>query len=219
MKPKSNIIAQKLINLYRQEHVITGGWAALNPIFVNEASDDVLNAMADLPTGKLLIQHIKNLRDGKTPMDSIDRNLLPYGGLMAESPITKPLSDKQWAELQSALARFTPTQEGLAELQNSDVVKQFGDEWTIGIKNILSDKPDMLAQWKLVMQTQRAYRLWDMAVQIINQPLTERARAQIQADMPEYETFLPMFADAGKELLARLRTFMKDPKHPNPDEA
>lgn len=218
MKPRANIVAQRLINLYRQEHVITGGWTALNPIFVSEATDEVLNAMADLPTGKMLVQHIKNLRDGKTPMDSIDRNLLPYGGLMAESPVTRPLSDKQWAELQSALNRFTPTQQGLVELQKSNVIKQFGEEWMIGIKNILSDKPEMMDKWKLVMQTYRAYHLWDMAVQIINQPLTERARAQIQADMPEYETFLPMFADAGNELLARLRTFMKDPKHPSSDE-
>ena len=218
MKPKANIIAQRLVNLYRQEHVILGGWAALNPIFVSDATDDVLNAMADLPTGNMLIQHIKNLRSGKTPMDSIDRNLLPYGGLMSESAITKPLSDKQWTELESALANFTPTQQGLIDLQNLDVIKRFGDEWLIGIKNVLSEKPDLLSKWKLVMQTWRAYHMWDMAVQVINQPLTERMRAQIQADMPEYETFLPMFAEPGNQLLARLRTFMKDPKHPTADE-
>ena len=62
------------------------------------------------------------------------------------------------------------------------------------------------------MQTWRAYHLWDMASQIVSQPMTERTRAQIQADMPEYETFLPMFADAGKKLLEKLRTFMKDTK-------
>ena len=61
-------------------------------------------------------------------------------------------------------------------------------------------------------KTQRAYHLWDMASQIVSKPLTERVRAQIQVDMPEYETFLPMFADDGKKLLARLRTFIKDPK-------
>lgn len=218
MKPKANLIAQKLVNLYRQEHVILGGWAVLNPIFIDEATEDVLNEMADLPTGKLLIQHIKNLRSGKTPMDSIERNLLPYGGLMSESAVTTPLSDKQWSELETALQSFTPTQESLADLQKLDVVKKFGEEWLVGIKNLLSDKPELLAKWKLVMQTWRAYHLWDMAVQIVSQPLTERMRAQIQADMPEYETFLPMFSDAGNELLERLRTFMKDPKHPTPDE-
>ena len=214
MKPKANLIAQRLVNLYRQEHVILGGWAVLNPIFVNEATDDVLNEMADLPTGKMLIQHIKNLRDGKTPMDSIDRDLLPYGGLMAESGASTPMSQNQWDELTNALNSFTPNQEGLYHLQTLDVVKKFGDEWLTGIKNMVADHPDLAEKWKVVMQTERAYHLWDMATQIINQPLTERMRAQIQADMPEYETFLPMFAEPGKKLLEKLRSFMSDKKHP-----
>ena len=214
MKPKANLIAQKLVNLYRQEHVILGGWAVLNPIFMDEATDDVLDEMADLPTGKMLIQHIKNLRSGKTPINSIDRNLLPYGGLMAESSVTTPLSDDQWVELTNALNEFTPTQQGLADLQKLDVIQKFGDEWLIGIKTVLSERPELLAKWDVVMKTYRAYHLWDMATQIINQPLTERMRAQIQADMPEYETFLPMFNDAGQKLLSKLRSFMSDKKHP-----
>ena len=218
MKPKANLIAQKLVNLYRQEHVIVGGWAALNPIFLDEATDEVLDEMADLPTGKMLVQHIKNLRSGKTPRDSIDRNLMPYGGLMAESGATTPLSDDQWGELSRALDNFTPTQQGLADLQKLNVVKKFGDEWLIGIKTVLSDHPDMLAKWDVVMKTDRAYRLWDMATQIVHQPLTERARAQIQADMPEYETFLPMFNKPGLDLLARLRSFMSDKKHSSTED-
>ena len=47
-----------------------------------------------------------------------------------------------------------------------------------------------------------------MATDIINQPIDDRVRAEIQADMPEYETYLPMFGDAGNELLSRLRTFI-----------
>ncbi len=215
MKPKANLVAQKLVNLYRQEHVILGGWAALNPIFVNEATDDVLDKMAELPTGKLLVQHILNLRSGKTPMNSIDRNLLPYGGLMTESAMTTPLTDKQWTQLRNALREFTPNQQGLQKLQKLDVIKKFGDEWLVGIKTMLTDYPDMLAKWRIVMQTWRAYHVWDTASQIINKPLTERVLAQIQADMPEYETFLPMFADAGNQLLTKLRTLIKQKSHPD----
>ena len=218
MKHTANLVAQKLVNLYRQEHVIVGGWAVLNPIFVEEATEEVLREMSNLPTGQLLVQHIKNLQSGKTPMDSIDRNLLPYGGLMSESGMTTPLTEKQWAELTDAINRFTPTQQGLTALQNLGVVKKFGDEWLVGIKTALSGHPELQEKWKLVTQTQRAYHLWDTATQVVNQPLTERVRAQIQADMPEYETFLPMFADAGQQLLARLRNFMKDKKHPTQSE-
>ena len=172
MKPKANLVAQRLVNLYRQEHVILGGWATLNPVFVQEATDDVLDEMADLPTGKLLVQHIKNLRSGKTPMDSIERDLLPYGGLMGESGASTPMSNEQWNELSDALNSFVPNQQGLENLQKLDVVKKFGDEWLVGIKNMLSGHTELAEKWKVVMQTWRAYHLWDMATQIISQPLT-----------------------------------------------
>jgi hypothetical protein len=38
--------------------------------------------------------------------------------------------------------------------------------------------------------------------------MSERARAQIQAELPEFETYLPMFGDAGRDLLRRLREFV-----------
>ena len=50
--------------------------------------------------------------------------------------------------------------------------------------------------------------MWDSAKQLTSEVLTERNRAQIQADMPEFETYLPMFGDAGNEMLAKLRAFM-----------
>ena len=47
MKAKASVIAQKLLNLYRQAHVIVGGWGAVNRVFVDEATDEVLTEMAD----------------------------------------------------------------------------------------------------------------------------------------------------------------------------
>ena len=101
MNVKASTTAQKLLNLYRQEHVIFGGWAAVNQVFVDEATPDVLHELRELPTGKNLIKHIENLRSGKTPMDSIERELLPYGGMMAETVATVPLTKSEWAELES----------------------------------------------------------------------------------------------------------------------
>ena len=66
----------------------------------------------------------------------------------------------------------------------------------------------MLAKWDIVIQTDKAYKIWNSARELLSETLTGRQRAQIQADMPEYETFLPMFGDSGKEMLNRLRTFM-----------
>lgn len=209
MNVKTSTIALKLLNLYRQEHVIIGGWATVNPVFVNEATDDVMAELRDMPTGKMLVRHIENLRSGKTPMDSIDPELLPYGGMMtAEDVATIKLSPEQWRELENALQNFTPDQDGLNSFMSLGVVREFGEEWQTAIRSILNARPQLLNQWNIVNQTYNAYRLWDMAHEIIANPISERARAQVQADMLEYETYLPMFGDAGVELLTKLRTFV-----------
>ena len=209
MNAKTSTIALKLLNLYRQEHVIIGGWTTVNPKFVNEATDDVIKELRDMPTGKLLVRHIENLRSGKTPMDSIDPELLPYGGMMvAEDIATIKLTANQWQELEDALNSFTPDQMGLERFMKSDVVREFGEEWQNAIRSALNARPQLLDRWNIVNQTYNAYRLWDTANEIIANPISERSRAQVQADMPEYETYLPMFGDAGTELLTKLRTFV-----------
>ena len=209
MNAKTSTIALKLLNLYRQEHVIIGGWTTVNPIFVNEATDDVIKELRDMPTGKLLVRNIENLRSGKTPMDSIDPELLPYGGMMiAEDIATIKLTANQWQELEDALNSFTPDQMGLERFMKLDVVREFGEEWQNAIRSALNARPQLLDRWNIVNQTYNAYRLWDTANEIIANPISERSRAQVQADMPEYETSLPMFGDAGTELLTKLRTFV-----------
>ena len=208
MKAKASTIAQKLLNLYRQEHVIFGGWAAVNQVFVDEADDDVLRALRDLPTGKNLVRHIENLRSGKTPMDSINRELLPYGGMMDETIATVPLTDDEWRQLESGIDEFTTDQDGLNRIQQLPVIKKFGDQWLVAIRAALSKRPELLEKWSIINKTYRAYYLWKVASDMLNQPLTERARAQLQVDMPEYETYLPMFGDAGTELLEKLRSFI-----------
>ncbi len=216
MKPKASTVAQKLLNLYRQAHVIIGGWGALNPVFVDEATPDVLSALAELPTGKLLAKHIENLKSGKTPMDSIERDLLPYGGMMAESVVNINLSDSQWNELQSAILNFTPDQDGLNRMEQLPIVKSFGTEWIQKIRSLISVKhPELLQHWATVDQTYNAYMRWNTANDLISNPLTDRARAQLQADMLEYETYLPMFGEEGTKLLEKLRLSISSLKHNN----
>lgn len=212
MKARPIVIAQKLLNLYRQEHVIFGGWSAVNQVFVDEAEPEVLDELRNMPTGKMLVRHIENLRSGKTPMNSIERDLLPYGGMMAETVATVPLTVDEWKELENGLEKFTPNQDGLQEIQSLPVIKKFGDEWIVGIRAALSARKDLLEKWALVSKTYRAYYLWRVANDILNQPITERGRAQLQADMPEYETYLPMFGQAGQDLLLKLRSFVSSLK-------
>lgn len=212
MKAKASVVAQKLLNLYRQEHVIIGGWAAINPIFVNEADEEVIQELAELPTGKMLVRHIENLRSGKTAMDSIERELMPYGGAMDGDIASVVLSRDELATLADMLDKFTPDENGLAAIEKLGLVKKFGAEWLVAVRAALSDYPELAQKWSGVAKTYRAYQLWNSASEIVAQPIDDRKRAEIQADIPEYETYLPMFGDAGNELLNRLRLSISSAK-------
>ena len=209
MPQQAHIIAQRLLNLYRQEHVIDGGWSAVNKVFIQESNDPkVISELELLPTGKRLVAHINNLRSGKTPMDSIDKDLLPYGGMMSGQSVIFVLTDDEKAELKTALDNFQASPEGLEKIKNMPVVQKFGNDWIEDIKSSVISDQDMLEKWHLVAKTDKAYRIWDSANQLLTETLTERNRAQIQADMPEYETYLPMFGEQGEAVLLKLRTFM-----------
>ena len=193
MQQQAHTIAQRLLNLYRQAHVIDGGWATVNAVFIAESNDASV---------------IYNLRSGKTPMDSIDKDLLPYGGLMSGQTTNVSLTDDEINQLKTILSEFKPTTEYLNTIKQLPFVQRFGNDWIDDIKSAIAFDRDMLSKWNNVAQTANAYRIWDSAKQLLSETLTERNRAQIQADMPEFETYLPMFGDSGKEMLSKLRTFM-----------
>ena len=209
MQQQAHTVAQRLLNLYRQAHVIDGGWAAVNKVFIAESNDtQVIAELENLPTGKKLVAHINNLRSGKTPMDTIDKDLLPYGGMMSGQETNVSLTDEEISQLKQILDDFQPTPENLKTVKQLPFVQKFGNDWVEDIKSALSFDRNMVAKWNVVAQTDKAYRIWDSAKQLLSETLTERHRAQIQADMPEFETYLPMFGDTGNEMLAKLRTFM-----------
>ncbi len=209
MQQQAHTIAQRLLNLYRQAHVIDGGWAAVNKVFITESNDDqVIAELESMPTGKKLVTHINNLRSGKTPMDTIDKDLLPYGGLMSDRKANISLTEDEINQLKHALEEFQPTIDGLNTIRQLTFIQKFGNDWVEDIKSAIAHDKDMISKWKVVAQTDKAYRIWDSAKELLSETLSERNRAQIQADMPEFETYLPMFGDAGNEMLAKLRTFM-----------
>lgn len=169
MPQQAHIIAQRLLNLYRQEHVIEGGWAAVNPIFIEESnSDQVIAELENMPTGKKLIAHINNLRSGKTPMNTIDKDLLPYGGLMSGLEVSIHLTPDEINELRSALDKFQPTLESLKALKRLPLVHRFGTDWAQDIKAAITSDSDLSAKWHNVIQTDKAYRIWDSAHQLLS---------------------------------------------------
>lgn len=212
MKAKASVIAQKLLNLYRQAHVINGGWAVVNKIFVDEASDDVISELHDLPTGKLLVAHIENLRSGKTPMDSIARELLPYGGMMVDATLDIEISSDDVKQLINAVNDFTPDQDGLNEFMQNPVIKKFGPNWIALTQSALSNNPAEQEHFDEIVRTWNAYRAWENANKIISKPINDRTRAQLQIDMLEYETYLPMFGEEGQQILEQLHKILSTSK-------
>ena len=213
MKAKASVVAQKLLNLYRQAHVINGGWSAVNRVLVDEATDEILQEMTELPTGKMLVQHIKNLRTGKTPMNTIARELLPYGGMMDQHEITTDVSHDDMEKLVSVIDEFEPDQDTLQEFMKMPAVRKFGSEWEVAIKNMLKTAPETLKKFDTIVRTSRAYKAWDDANEIISKPINERIRAQLQVDMPNYETYLPMFGNDGNKLLDKLHKITSSLPH------
>jgi len=214
MKEKSSIIAQRLMNLYRQAHVIDGGWRAVNDTLLAEADPIVLEELKKLPCGESLVEHIKNLQSGRTSLDSISRELMPYGGMM-ETHFTDVVSDvakfsnRDLESLEQELMDFQPNQGHLDRIKSLPFVAQFGDRWLDGVRSALmqSGNQNMVARWRVVQDSARAFDFWTRASNILAWPPTDRSRAEVQADLPEYETYLPMFGDAGQDLLRKLRAF------------
>jgi len=212
MKDKPPVIAQRLMNLYRQAHAIEGGWRAVNAVFLEESDDAVLDEVRKLPTGEKLAEHILELRTGRTDSDSISSELMPYGGLMEthfeEVAADARFSDEDMSALEAELENFQPTEEHLNIIKSLPYVRQFGDRWLAGVRAAISGRPNLVARWKIVYSASRAFDLWERASNILSWPPTERTRAEVQADLPEYETYLPMFGTAGQEFLTKLRAFV-----------
>ncbi|MCL2749255.1 MAG: hypothetical protein FWE50_04255 [Alphaproteobacteria bacterium] len=208
MREKSSIIAQRLLNLYRQAHVLNGGWAAVNQVLLHEADTLVLEELMKLPNGSKLAEHIRNLQSGKTAKNSIERELMPYGGLMDRAAKGTSISDTDLKELEVALADFQPDEEHIEKIRSLPMVQSFGEKWQSGVRAAVARYPELAEKWRQVQQTSRAYELWNRGYAMLEPPVSDRARAQIQADLSEYETYLPMFGEDGTKLLVRLRAFM-----------
>jgi hypothetical protein len=126
---------------------------------------------------------------------------------MMQPSASGEISESDYAALKSALENFIPDAAHIDGIRQLAAVKQFGDNWRTGVRGMLGD--DSLAViWRNVLQTESALRLWGRASEILSSSPSDMLRAEVQADMPEYETYLPMFGGDGQDILARLRQFV-----------
>ncbi|MDR2098514.1 MAG: hypothetical protein LBO78_00620 [Rickettsiales bacterium] len=97
-------IGKRYINIFHQLHVIKAGLAVLNREFI-ALPEDAVEIMKELSGGQKLRQHIINLKDGTTPMDKIDPDLLPFGGEVFED---KALLEKYTAHASAGISAPKP---------------------------------------------------------------------------------------------------------------
>jgi hypothetical protein len=205
LKTRSALTAQKLMNLYRNAFAIDGGWKTVNGVLVGEHDEVVAAEIAKLPCGENLNRHISNLKSGRTKMDSIDSELLPYGGMIQQVP--DDFDEQEFGDLKIALENFQPDAAHVNQIKSLPIVRQFGDRWHTGVRAILRN--DSLVEiWRNVLQSDSALRLWGRASEILSSTPSDLLRAEVQADMPEYETYLPMFGKDGMDALSKLRAFV-----------
>jgi len=211
MKTRGASTAQRLMNLYRSAHAIEGGWSAVNAALVAESDDTAAAEIAKLPCGNALNAHIANLKSGRTRMNSIEPELLPYNGMLSRgeaASATTSVDAVEYAELRTALESFAPDAEHVGRIKRLALVRRFGDNWPSGVRGILREAP-LLAAWGAVLRAESALRYWNRASEILGAANpTEFMRAEVQADLPEYETYLPVFGAAGTDVLTRLRRFV-----------
>ena len=164
------VIGKRYLNIFHQLHVIKAGIETLNKDFVS-LSDDVLKVLPELSGGSKFYQHIKNLKEGVTPMDKIDADLLPFGKDVFDNQelfleytdfsrptVSRPQDDdiieaeiksEPKVEVSSSandevnavfdlIRDFKATPQDLENFKASDVVKDFGPNWKIEIKNLIT---------------------------------------------------------------------------------
>ena len=193
------------MNLYRNAFAIDGAWQTVNSILMAEADDSVAAEIAKLPCGENLARHVSNLKSGRTAPDSIDSELLPYNGMLDAADME--FDRRDFADLQTALENFQPDAAHIEQIRSLPIVQKFGDRWRAGVRAILKND-SLIGIWRTVLQSESAIRLWARASEILSSTPSDLLRAEVQADMPEYETYLPMFGKDGLDALSRLRQFI-----------
>ncbi len=184
-------IAWRMLNIFRNFHVIDGGIEATNKYFVT-ADDDVVESIKELPSGKKLAEHIVNLKSGKTKMNSISEYLLPFGeDVFLDLPGGKPdIYDKE-----------IKGKEGAPKAQDADVQAVFADY----------KKTELPKNADKILPAEKVADIAETPVENVSEPveITPKTPAP-KIDIPEFSTAaIPEKTDAKNNSIKDLDTVVK----------
>ena len=238
-------IGKRYLNIFHQLHVIKAGIEALNKDFVS-LPDDVLKVLPELSGGSKFYQHIKNLKEGVTPMDKIDADLLPFGKDVFDNQelfleytdfsrptVSKPLEDdtavvetksEPKVEVPSSVSDdikvlfdlirdFKATPQDLEKFKSSDAVKDFGPNWKVEIKNLITndttvnDKYTLQKNFENLCTFDTALNVWQECSSLIKNPKS-KSKEEINTNIDNYKKYLSMFGKGGQELFEKIQALI-----------
>ncbi len=238
-------IGKRYLNIFHQLHVIKAGIEALNKDFVS-LPDDVLNVLPELSGGSKFHQHIINLKEGVTPMDKIDADLLPFGKDVFDNQelfleytdfsrptVLKPLEENTTSveakpepkvEVPSSVSDdikilfdlirdFKATPQDLEKFKTNDVVKDFGPNWKVEIKNLITndatvaDKYTLQKNFENLCTFDTALNVWQECSSLVKNPKS-KSKEEINANIDNYKKYLSMFGKGGQELFEKIQALI-----------
>ena len=252
-RERALVIGKRYLNIFHQLHVIKAGIEALNKDFVS-LPEDVLKILPELSGGSKFYQHIKNLKEGVTPMDKIDADLLPFGKDVFETPelfeeytdfskptVSRPLehseepkksSKKEVKDVKTEpvvdvsssvsedinvmfdlIRNFKATPQDLEKFKTNDTVKDFGPNWKVEIKNLITndttvqDKYNLNKNFENLCTFDSALNVWQECSSFVKNP-KQKSKEEVKANMENYKKYLSMFGKGGQDLLEKVQSLI-----------
>ena len=174
-KKEIDATAWRMLNIFRQFHVIEGGIASVNKYFIT-ADDDVINSIQAQPGGKKLAEHIRNLKTKKTSMNSINRYLLPFGEdvLLDLQDANKDVYDKEADQPQ--------------EKKTDEEIKEAFADYK---KTELKDIPELTEVHDDVTAADAAIKSEPIMNNVDNTSSTKEEKINTEKNIPQFKPLIP----------------------------
>lgn len=236
-REKALFLGRQYLNIFHQLHVIDAGLTALNKDFIS-LPDDVIDILTELPGGVKFRQHILNLKNGTTPIDKIDPDLLPFGKevfldetlYVKYTSYTSPSGATKTSNIQNNkiqdnldmdnsklifdyIRKFQNTPKHLEDFKSKEEVHDCGPEWKSKISSMIqnSNEPDKDNLKKIfdgLCVFDNALNVWQECVSIIKNPKI-KSKDEIISKLPEYKKYLAMFGAGGNSLFEKVEALTK----------
>ena len=111
------------------------------------------------------------------------------------------------------IRNFKATPQDLEKFKSNDTVKDFGPNWKVEIKNLItndntvSDKYQLNKNFENLCVFDSALNVWQECSLLIKNP-KQKSKEEIAANIENYEKYLGMFGKGGQDLLEKVKALI-----------